>query len=443
MSSRPYWNAEAETLSPSAMDTLHTTRLKHQLDYLAKASPFYQRKLAAAGVGPADFRSLADLARFPFTEKQELRESQLAEPPFGSHRVCPPEAVRRVYSTSGTTGRPTYIGLTAHDIAQWREAALRAFWTAGLRPDAIVPVVVSPFVVAASYADAFETVGTCIPVGVNMTDRLIDAFRFAGANSLLCTSSYPLHFASALEQRGIDPRSLGLKRIFGGGEPGASIPTVRQQIEDTFGCRLMEVSGNGDYSAMAWAECEHRQGMHFVAQGLIHPEIIDPESGEPLEIRPGVQGELVCTSLDRECIPLLRFRTRDHVVVTHTTCACGRTGFGIRIIGRTDDMLIVRGVNVYPSAVRDVIASHAPETNGVIEIQLHRAPPEGWEPPLHIKAEVGAGANDISGLKTRLEAALREKLIFRAQIELVPEGSLPRYEYKAKLVRKCYEAGTA
>lgn len=443
MSSRPFWNAEAETLSAAEMATLHTARLEKQLAYLSAASPFYQRKFAAAGVRATDFRSLDDLARFPFTEKQELRESQLAEPPFGSHRACPADAVRRVYSTSGTTGRPTYIGLTAHDIGQWREAALRAFWTAGLRPESIVPVVVSPFVVAASYADAFETVGTCIPVGVNMTDRLIDAFRFAKANSLLCTSSYPLHFATALEQRGIEPRSLGLRRIFGGGEPGASIPTVRQQIEDTFGCRLMEVSGNGDYSAMAWAECEHRQGMHFIAQGLIHPEIIDPDTGAPLPIRPGVQGELVCTSLDRECIPLLRFRTRDHVVVTHTECACGRTGFGIRIIGRTDDMLIVRGVNVYPSAVRDVIASYAPETNGVIEIQLHRAPPEGWEPPLHIKAEVTREAHDLAGLKARLEAALREKLIFRAEIELVPELALPRYEYKAKLVRKCYEAGSA
>ncbi|MSR13816.1 MAG: hypothetical protein EXR86_04480 [Gammaproteobacteria bacterium] len=118
-----------------------------------------------------------------------------------------------------------------------------------------MPVVVSPFVVAASYADAFKAVGTCISVGVNMTDRLVDAFRFARANALLCTSSYPLHFAGALQQRGIDPRTLGLKRIFGGGEPGAAIPSVRQQIEDTFDCRLFEVSGNGDYSGLAWAEC--------------------------------------------------------------------------------------------------------------------------------------------------------------------------------------------
>ena len=439
---KPYWNAEAETLAPAALRALHTQKLHTALNYVATHSKFYQAKFAAAGVAPNNFATLEDLARFPFTEKSELRESQLRDPPFGEHRACASEEVRRVYSTSGTTGRPTYIGLTTHDIAQWREVALRAFWASGLRPGAIIPVVVSPFVVAASYADAFETVGTCIPIGVNMTDRLIDAFRFARANTLLCTASYPLHFAAALQQRGIDPKTLGLKLIFAGGEPGASIPSVRQQIEGTFACRMLEVSGNGDYSAMAWGECEQRLGMHFCGQGLIHPELIEPDTGRVIDIVPGAQGELVCTSLDRECIPLVRFRTRDHVVVTHTACACGRTGFGIRIIGRTDDMLIVRGVNVYPSAVRDVIASFAPQTTGVIEIQLHKPPPEGWEPPLQIKAEHSnsTGVDKLVNLKNEIEAKLREKLIFRAELELVPEGSLPRYEYKAKLVRKVYEA---
>ena len=137
-------------------------------------------------------------------------------------------------------------------------------------------------------------------------------------------------------------------------------------------------------------------------------------------------------------MPLVRFRTGDHVEVTHTECACGRTGFGIRIIGRTDDLLIVRGVNVYPAAVRDVIASFAPATNGVIEIQLHHAPPKGWEPPVHIKAEVRAEAGDLAALAQAIEARLRDKLIFRANIELLPELSLPRYEYKAKLVRELY-----
>ena len=440
MSTGAHWNAVAETLTPGALRALHETRLRAQLDYVAARSPFYRRKFARAGVDPARVTRLEDLATLPFTEKSELRESQLALPPYGDHLACAPSDVRRVYSTSGTTGRPTYIGLTASDIASWREAAIRAFWCAGLRPSHRVPVVVSPFVVAASYADAFEAVGTSIPVGVNMTDRLIDAFRFAGANALLCTSSYPLHFAQALAARDIDPRELGLERIFAGGEPGASNPYVRAQIEDTFGCRLMEVSGNGDYCAMVWAECEHRHGMHFAGQGLIHPEIVDPDSGIPLPVEAGVRGELVCTSLQREAIPLVRFRTRDHVEVTHTECACGRTGFGIRIVGRTDDMLIVRGVNVYPSAVRDVISSFAPQTNGAMEIQLHRAPPDGWEPPLHIKVERAAGLADDGALRAALEASLRDRLVFRACIELVAEGALPRYEYKAKLVRHLYQA---
>lgn len=438
---RAHWNADAECAGVADTLAMHAERLRTQLAYVARHSRFYRDKFARAGVDVTRIRDLDDLARLPFTEKSELRENQLAEPPFGAHIACAPEQVRRVYSTSGTTGRPTYIGLTAHDVGVWREAACRAFWANGLRPGDRVPLVVSPFVVAASYADAFEAIGTSIPIGVNMTDRLVDAYRFGGANSLLCTASYPLHFARALEERGIEPRTLGLRRIMAGGEPGASIPEVRRQIEQTFDCTLMECSGNGDYCAMTWAECEQRTGMHFVGQGIVHPEIVDPDSGRALAIETGVKGELVVTSLDRECMPLVRFRTRDHVEVTHTACPCGRTGFAIRIIGRTDDLLIVRGVNVYPAAVRDVIASFAPRTNGVIEIQLHRAPPQGWEPPVHVKVERGDDTGDDAALRHDIEARLREKLIFRAEVELVAAGSLPRYEYKAKLVRECWREG--
>ena len=438
MKHSPYWNAAAEYATAADTKRLHDDKLRKQLTYVAANSVFYQRKFAAAGI---DLSTIADtdaLSALPFTDKSELRESQLVRAPYGQHIACPVDAVRRVYSTSGTTGRPTYIGLTRHDKQVWREAATRAFWANGLRPGQRIPLVVSPFVVAASYADAFEQIGTSMPIGVNMTDRLVDAFQFGGASALLCTASYPLHFARALQERDIDPATLGLQLILAGGEPGASIPEVRRQIETLFNARLMECSGNGDYCAMAWAECEQREGMHFCAQGIIHPEIIDPHSGGALPIKKGVKGELVCTSLDRECMPLVRFRTRDHVEVTHTECACGRTGFGIRIIGRTDDLLIVRGVNVYPAAVRDVIASFAPATNGVIEIQLHAAPPAGWQPPLHIKAEINPGAGDLRTLAQAIEARLRDKLIFRARVELVENLSLPRYEYKAKLVRELY-----
>jgi phenylacetate-CoA ligase len=179
--------------------------------------------------------------------------------------------------------------------------------------------------------------------------------------------------------------------------------------------------------------------MHFIAQGIVHPEIIDPETGAVLEIKEGAKGELVYTSIDRECIPLVRFRTRDHVEVTQTECECGRTGFGIRVFGRTDDMLIVQGVNVYPSAVRDTVAAFTPRTTGMIEIQLYAPPPDGWAPPIHVLVEYGHEAGDLGLLRKEIEGVIRDKLIFRANVELVPPETLPKYEYKAKLVRKVYE----
>lgn len=436
---RRFWNEERETLTPDEFHAVQEQALLRQLDYIWARSNFYRQKFGDAGLARGDIRTLEDLATLPFTEKAELRDSQLQAPPLGQHLACDMRAVKRIYSTSGTTGRPTYIGLTAHDIAVWREAACRAFWTCGMRGDGIVPLVVSPFVIASSYADALSEIGTTVPIGVGATDRLIGAFQFIGANVLLATSSFPLHFAASLQRKGIDPRSLGLKLIMAGGEPGAAIPSVREAVEATFGCTFLEMAGNGDMCGLMWSECPHKRGMHFVAQGIVHPEIIDPESGDVQPIDIGARGELVVSSLDRQCIPLVRFRTRDHIEVTQTDCECGRTGFGIRIIGRTDDMIIVQGVNVYPAAVRQVVASLAPRTTGAIEIQLHEAPPEGWKPPVHIKVEHGSEAGDLAALAAELETLIRDRLIFRSRIELVPPASLPRFEYKAKLVRKLYE----
>lgn len=437
-----YWNEEMETLSPEGYQEVQEKALLKQLKYVWKNSNFYQKKFKDAGVELGDVKKLEDLGKLPFTEKSELRESQLASPPLGVHIACSWNKVKRIYSTSGTTGRPTFIGLTGKDLTAWREASCRAFWTGGFRSDSIVPLVVAPFFIAASYADAIEHIGTLVPIGVGATDRLIAAFQHIGANAFLATSSFPLHFAASLRKRGIEPQSLGIRVILAGGEPGAAIPSVRQQVEETFGCLFLEMMGNGDMCGEMWSECRYKHGMHFVAQGIVHPEIINPDTGEVLEIKEGTKGELVYTSINRECIPLVRFRTRDHVEVTQTECECGRTGFGIRVFGRTDDMIIVQGVNVYPAAVRDTVASFSPRTTGIIEIQMHKAPPEGWEPPIHVKVEHGKDAGNLDALKKELETIIRDKLIFRANIELVPPESLPRYEYKAKLVRKIYEEKT-
>ena len=436
-----YWNERMETLSPDAFHEVQEKSFLRQLKYVWEKSVFYQKKFRESGVELGDVRKLEDLKKLPFTEKSELRDSQIASPPLGTHIACPKSEVKRIYSTSGTTGRPTFIGHTEHDLEVWREAACRAFWTCGLRPDSIVPLVVAPFLIAASYADALQKIGMVVPIGVGATDRLIGAFQYIGANALLSTSSFPLHFADSLQKRGINPRSLGIRVIMAGGEPGAAIPSVRQKVEETFGCKFLEMMGNGDMCGQMWAECKYKQGMHFIAQGIVHPEIIDPDTGEVLEIREGAKGELVYTSLDRECIPLVRFRTRDHVEVTQTTCACGRTGVGIRVFGRTDDMIIVQGVNVYPAAIRDTVASLAPRATGAMEVQLYAPPPEGWEPPIHVKVEYGENPGDLDSFKREIEALIREKLIFRANVELVPSGTLPKYEYKAKLVRKAYEEG--
>ncbi|NQT74001.1 MAG: phenylacetate--CoA ligase family protein [Chloroflexi bacterium] len=436
---RKYWNERMETLPPEEFREVHEKALLRQLKYVGENSAFYQKKFSELGVEVGDVKRIEDLNRLPFTEKAELRDSQLDSSPLGSHIACPMTSVKRIYSTSGTTGRPTYIGLSKHDANTWAEAACRAFWTCGLRTGSIVPLVVAPFLIAASYADALQKIGTVVPIGVGATDRIIGAFQHIGANALLSTSSYPLHFADSLEKRGIDPKSLGIKVIMAGGEPGAAIPSVRQKVEETFGCAFLEMMGNGDMCGEIWAECEFKKGMHFIAQGIVHPEIIDPHIGEALEIRVGTKGELVYTSLDRECIPLVRFRTRDHVEVTQTSCECGRTGLGIRVFGRTDDMIIVQGVNVYPAAVWDVVANFAPKVTGVIEIQLPTSPPEGWEPPIHVKVEHQVDPGEMDALKKKIETSIREKLIFRANVELVPVGILPKYEYKAKLVRKLYE----
>jgi len=434
-----YWNERMETPSPAVFHEVQEKAFLRQIKYVWENSTFYQQKFRKTGVELEDVRKLEDLSRLPFTEKSELRDSQIEKPPLGTHIGCPMSKVKRIYSTSGTTGRPTFIGLTDHDIEVWTEAACRAFWTCGLRPDNIVPLVVAPYLVAASFADPLQKIGTFVPIGVGATDRLIGAFQYIGANALLSTSSFPLHFADSLRKRGISPKSLGINIIIAGGEPGAAIPSVRQKVEETFGCIFLEMMGNGDLLGEMFAECKYKKGMHFIAQGLVHPEIIDPVTGEVFEIKKGVKGELVYTALDRECIPLVRFRTRDHVEVTQTTCECGRTGFGIRVFGRTDDMIIVQGVNVYPAAVRDTVASLVPRTAGLIEIQLYAPPPEGWEPPIHIKVEYGEEPGILDALKKEVESLIREKLIFRANVELVPPGTLPRYEYKAKYVRKIYE----
>lgn len=439
-----FFRPEIETAAPEVIRRLQEEKLRRQLQYVYANSPFYQRKFAAAGLKPEDIRTIEDLRYLPFTEKDELRQSQVAHPPLGDYAAVPMKRVVRIVASSGTTGRPSYIGVTEADRRVWLETVSRVCWSQGVRPDsvAVVGFRLGMFVGGLPLQQAIEHIGaTCIPIGTGESYRLVEAIREFGADTLFVTPSYAIYLAEYVrKQFGLEPRSLGLRRIHVGGEPGGGIPHVRHRLEEEWGAMVTEGIGNADVLPIYAAECEEQKGMHFLAPDFLILEVIDPETGTPLSLdQPEVRGELVFTHVEREGMPLVRFRTRDHVVVWTGSCPCGRTGVRIRCVGRTDDMLIVRGVNVWPSAVRDVIMSQRPATTGEIQILLTEPGPQ-VTPPLRVQVEHGEGVPDLEQLKEHLERLLRERLMVQAAVELVPPGTLPRYEMKAQLIRRLYKA---
>jgi len=401
---------------------------RNQIKRLYERSPFYREKLSAAGfVSPADAGGLADIARLPFTEKDELRASQAAHPPLGGHAAIAISQAARIYSTSGTSGAPLYIPLTRADVEQWREIGRRTYSRNGLKAGERVVTTygAGPFVAGASLA-AFEAIGCVhIPVGVGNTDRLLTAIQKLEPEALGCTPSYALHVAEVASSRKISLKSV--KRIIVGGEPGGGEEGFRRKLENLWGAKIFEIMGIGDIAASLWGECEHQAGMHFSAPEWVHVELIDPDSGKPVEMRDGATGELVYTHLDREAAPLLRFRSRDHVQVWVSRCKCGSDALRVRCIGRTDDMLIVRGVNVFPSAVREVVARFQPKVTGAILVKP-RAKGVKQEPPLPVLIEGEAALGE------RIAKEIRSVLLFTPEVRMVRPQSLPRSDYKVKLV---------
>ena len=432
-----------ETAGADEVRALQDRKLRRQMAYLKAHSPFAAAKLAEAGAAFEDIRSVDDLAGLPFTTKQDLRDSQRRHPPFGSHAAATRERIVRVHASSGTTGVPSYIPVTAHDSALWREAIRRVFRCQGVRPDSTVAMGFSIgfFVGGIPLAQGIEDLGaTFLPIGAGATDRLLDSIALMEADTLACTPSYALYLAEAARERGIDVAELPVTRLTVGAEPGGGIPAIRRQIEETWRATVTESVGNGDVVPVYAAESDVRDGCHFLTPDMVVMEIVDPDTGEVLPLEgDGVEGEMAFTHIDREAAPLLRFRSGDRVTVRTGPCDNGRTGPRIRVVGRTDDLLILRGVNVWPSAIQDVVAGFRPDTTGALRIVLPKPGPAA-DPPLHIRVEHGADARDLPPLARALEIALREKLIFTARVEPVPPGTLPRSTMKTRLV-EVREAG--
>ena len=434
-----YFDAAVETMSADEIASMQIGKLRAQLHYLKANSPFHASKLAEAGAEPDDIRTIADLGGLPFTDKSELRDSQASHPPLGSHAAAPMRDVVRVHASSGTTGTPSFVGLTAYDTQRWTACIARSFWAQGLRPGSVFAMGLSIgfFVGGLPVAAAVEAIGaTLLPIGTGGSDRLIASIRAMNADVLATTPSYAVYLAElAHEEMGLDTSDLGIRRVMVGAEPGGGVPEIRAQIEQAWNARCTEAIGNADLITIHSAECDARNGCHFMVPDYLVPEIVDPDDGAVLSLdEPRIEGELVLTHLDRQCNPMLRFRTRDRVVVDTAPCACGRTGPRLRCIGRTDDMLIVRGVNVWPSAVKDVVTGFRPEVSGEVVIAVDGPGPK-VDPPLRIMVETGSDAVS-DDLAARIEQALRAKLVFPASVELVPRGVLPRTQMKAKLVQR-------
>ena len=401
---------------------------RRQIARLFERSPFYREKLKAAGfVSPPEVGGLENLARLPFTEKDELRRSQAEHPPLGAHAAIPISQAARIYSTSGTSGAPLYIPLTKRDVEQWREIGRRTYSCNGLQAgERIVTTYgAGPFVAGASLA-AYEAIGCVhIPVGVGNTERLLTAIERLQPEAVACTPSYALHIAETAASRKVSLASV--ERIIVGGEPGGGEEGFRRKLETLWKAKIFEIMGIGDVAASLWGECPHQAGMHFSAPEWIHVELIDPDTGAVKRLADGETGELVYTHLDREAAPVLRFRSRDHVRVWVSKCECGSSALRARCIGRTDDMLIVRGVNVFPSAVREVVARFQPKVTGAILIQP-RAKGVKQEPPLPVLVEGEAALGE------RIAKEIRSTLLFTAEVRMVRPQSLPRSDYKVKLV---------
>lgn len=409
---------------------------RKQIAYLFESSQFYREKLTDAGMATAArVGGLADIASLPFTEKDELRASRTDTNPVGAHFAVPMTDVVRVFSTSGTTGTPSYIPLTQSDLENWITISGRSYGASGVsRGDAIVSTYnAGPFVAGAAL-DAFARLGLChIPVGLANTERLMSAVQLLKPSALALTPSYALHLSEWAASRNIDIRNSAVQRILVAGEPGGGEPALRQKIEEAWGAKVTEAMGIGDISVSLWGECEEQRGMHFSGAGIVHFELVDPDTGRPVPIKDGAEGELVYTHLDHRAAPLLRFRSRDHVRVSTQPCACGRTTPRLRCIGRTDDMLIVRGVNVFPSALREVVNQFVPEVTGLMAIRPSVRSTK-QSPPLPVTVELAEGVAPSDALADSIRTRIRETLIVATDITLVPAGSLPRTDYKSKLL---------
>jgi len=425
------WNDEFETLPREAIEALQVKRLRDLVDRISSTVPFYKRKLAEVGYKPGDLRKIEDLTRLPFTTKDDLRDNY----PFGLFAV-PMERVVRIHASSGTTGKPTVVGYTRRDVETWSELMARTLSCGGTTSRDIVHNAYGYGLFTGGLGAHYgaEKIGAAvIPMSGGNTKRQILIMKDFGSTILCCTPSYALNIAEVMAEEGVNPRDLKLKCGLFGAEPWTE--GMRREIEKKLAIHALDIYGLSEVIGPGVAsECiEAKQGLH-VFEDYFVPEIIDPETGRTLPY--GEAGELVFTTLTKEAFPVLRYRTRDISRLTPTPCACGRTLVRMeRISGRTDDMLIIRGVNVFPSQIEAVLM-------GIEGVEPHYqliVTREGTLDVLEVQVEVNESifTDEIKGLERlarRVEEDIKDLLGVSCKVRLVEPKTIQRSEGKAKRV---------
>jgi len=429
-----YLEPRLERASRRELTRLQERRLRTQVAHAATASPFYKRKLRAAGVTPARVRTLADLPTLPFTTKDELKENQAAKPPWGDVLAVPFSEVLRVHLTSATTGRPLAFLDTADDWRGFYHSYARSLYAYGVRQADMVMAAFSygPWIGYWSGFYAAQDLGCLVfPVGGLTTDQRLDALLAYPITVLGCTPSYALFLAETAAKKGIDlAKQTKIRITWHTGEPGASIPATKARIEAAFGAKAYDLPGLTEIAAWGF-ECDARAGLTHVHEDYCYPEVLD-ERDRP--VGPGGRGELVFTSLYRKAMPLLRYRTRDVVQLADRACPCGRTlvAFDGGVLARLDDMKKIRGIIVYPRRIEELVRPHG----GVDEFQIVFRRHEGLDDILlRIDPSPALSLAERDGLRARLGEDLRTGLGIRVTVETVEPGALPRWDHKARRVR--------
>lgn len=429
----PYWNPKTETLPQEDLRRLQLAKLRRVAEWAQARSPHYRRTFAAAGFAPADLTTFDDLRRIPFLTRQEWMDGQAELPPYGTLPAAGHESAIRLHTTSGTTGRMPLRALDSRKDWTWAaEMWCYGMWAMGIRPADVAYVAFGygSFIGFWGLHYGLEKIGALtVPGGAQTTESRVRQIVDFGVTVVASTPTYALRLAQEAERQGIDLPGSAVHTVVLSGEPAGSIPETKTLIEKLWGAKAYDTAGMTEISTIFMYECSHQPGGAHIIEDHVIEEVVDPATGEPVPY--GQTGERVVTSFGRSMIPLLRYRTADLVCkVPAATCGCGRT-FDIYqggVLGRVDDMKLVRGTNVYARAIEGIVRGF-PEVEE-FQIRIHR---EGIRDEITLAVEVPVADDAWSAMEQRLGqelAAAHEGLRFL--VERAPAGSLPRFELKAR-----------